>query len=129
MAGYLGQRLIYESMLRKFFWLQMKSNVYKTVTMCTIYARSGPLQKFQCKILSFLASGPQKIVAIDILRPLLRTDNRNQYVIVMDGGYEKHIRPIKTHRTLLPHVANVFLDSWVVPDGILSYVLTRTSGQ
>lgn len=49
--------------------------------------------------------------------------NENQHVNVMTERYTKLTRAMRTKKTLLLHVANVFCDSWVILHGRPPYVL------
>lgn len=66
-----------------------------------------------------------KFVALNTLRPFLRTANVNEYVIVMTARYSKLRRAVLTGKTSSTHVASMLFDYWIVPYGMCVYVLTN----
>lgn len=104
----------------------MANDVYTTGSNCSACARNRVELKLKRRIQLFPASGPLEFIAIDILGPLPRTVNGNQLVVVMTVRYSQLTRALPSDETSSVHVENVFIDSWIVLYGILSYVLTYT---
>lgn len=123
-AGHPSQRQMYESMQTEFCWPHMTNNVYTTASSCNKGAHNGTSLKLKRGLQLFPASDPIEFVAIEILGPLPRMVNENQYVIIMTDRNTKFTRVMKSSKTSSPHVANVFFAFRVVPFGIPAYFLT-----
>lgn len=101
-------------MQREFFWPHIANDVYKTISTCSTCAWNSALPKLIKELQLLPTNGPLKFVAIDILGPLPRTRNENQYVIVMTDKYSKLTRAMQTGKTSSSHFGNVSFDSQVV---------------
>lgn len=73
LAGQPGERGMYEIIGNRFYWPHIANKVYTIVKDCCKCARSKPSHRRRRPIQLFLASGPLKSGAVDILGPLLRT--------------------------------------------------------
>lgn len=62
---------------------------------------------------------------MDILRPLPKTSNENQFVSVITDRYSKITRAVLTFRTTVERIASMVIDHWIIPYGIFDYVLTE----
>lgn len=71
----------------------------------------------------FPASEPLQFIAMDVLGPLPQTNHGNVFVLVMKDPYPKIIGAISTSKTTARHVANKFLDHWIVLYGIPDHLL------
>lgn len=74
---------MYDSIRIEFHWLRMANDVYITVINSSACARNGRRQSLKSKIQLFPANGPFEVVAIDMLGPLPRSMEGNQYDIVI----------------------------------------------
>lgn len=87
MAGHPGQRRLYDSIRREFYWPHMDNNDYTTVSNCTAGAQNWVETKLRRRLQLFPASSPVASVAINILRQLPSTADGNQYVTVLTDMY------------------------------------------
>lgn len=110
-----GQRRMHDYMLRAFSWPHTANDVYTTVRSyrASVRNRVGPKLKRQLQLLP--ASDPLEFTAIDILGSLPRLADGNQYAIISNDRYSKLTRALPASKTSSVHVANVFIDSWIVP--------------
>lgn len=118
MAGHSDQRRMYGSMRKKIFWPHMLNDAYTIVSSCSTCKRYGTATKLKRQLQMFFASNPPKIVTIDILESLLRTDMGNQYAIFMRDRYSKLARAVPTGKKASSYVSDVLFNSWVVPYAI-----------
>lgn len=66
---------------------------------------------------------------MDKLRPLPRTSRGNRYVLLITNRYSKIPRAFILYNTTAPHAGNVFLEDWIIPYDIISYLLTDNGPQ
>lgn len=75
--------------------------------------------------ISFSTSGFYKFVVSDILGPLLKTSNGNQFVIVMADRYSKFICAVPVSKSTALHAELEFRDKWIMPYRIPNFLLTH----
>lgn len=80
-------------------------------------------RKHQRHMRLFPATGPLEFIALDILGPIPKTKDGNQYEILITDRYKKLPRAIPVTKTAVPHVAAVVLDHLIIPYGIQAYLL------
>lgn len=68
---------------KEVFWPHMTNDVYTSVSNCSTCARIGTFPKLKREVQLFPTSGQLKLIAINIIRPLPRIANGNEYVVVM----------------------------------------------
>lgn len=61
---------------------------------------------------------------MEILGALPITFQEIQYVLIIMDRYSKLTRAIPTSKTTVSRLANLFLDHWIVPFGVPTYLLT-----
>lgn len=128
-AGHLGQRRIYDTLCCYFCLPHMASEVQHTVAKCVSCARTGSKYRHKRCLQLFPAYGPLEFVVIDVLCPFPKTRQGSQLIVVMTNFYSKLMRAISTSKTSSTHVADVFLDNWVVQSGISEFVLAYNGPQ
>lgn len=69
------------------------------------------------------AFGLLVFVDMNSLRPLPKKRQRNQFNSVMTDGFSKLTGVVHTSKTSSTHMANIFLDSCMVPFGLPEFVL------
>lgn len=77
----------------------------------------------------FPTSGPFEFIVMDILGPLLKTTNGNQFVVIMTDRYSKLPRGVPTYNSCAMHIATIFYDYCIVSYGIRVYYLTSNGTQ
>lgn len=120
---------MYEIMQKRFFLLHMASDVHQTVKNCPNCVRNHKRLKRERQLELFLESGTLKCIATDILGLLLQARNGNVFAIVVTNYYSKITRAIPTSKQTAKHVANVFLQHWIVPCDILDHFRASKSPQ
>lgn len=61
----------------------MVTDVYRAVKISAHFVRMGIKLKYQRQLGVFLSAASLEIVAIDVLRPLLRTKTGNQFAVIV----------------------------------------------
>lgn len=102
----------------------MAQDVQQIVAQNNSCVRNGSRHRNKRHLQHFPASRPLEFIAMDILEPLPETMQGNQYVVIITDRYSKLTRAIKTSKTAAAHMANIFLDHWIVSFDISSYLLT-----
>lgn len=124
LAGHSGQRRMYDTMRRDYYWPHMANDVAEIINQCQSCARNRGHVKLQRQLQLFPASGPLEFVALDILGPLPKTKKENLYVVVMTDRYSKLTRDIPTSSITTTAVKYIFSEHWINPHGIPAFVLT-----
>lgn len=128
-AEHPGQRRMYDSLRREFYWPYMAHDAYTTLDACKSCTISNT-RYIQKRLLQVcLPSGSLDFVAMDILDTLPCTANKNQQIIVIADWYSKQTRAIPTAKITTTHVANDFPNQRVVLYGIPTYLLTDSGPQ
>lgn len=70
-----------------------------------------------------------RYVGIDILGPLRKSKQDNQFVVVMTDRYTNLTKPIQTTNTNANTVARIFIEYWVASFGIPYKVVTDNGPQ
>ena len=77
----------------------------------------------------FSTTCPLEFLAMDLLGPLRRTHQGNEYVLVITDRCTKLCRSVPLRNTKAVTVATVFLYLWAYAYGVPSYVLTDNGPQ
>lgn len=128
-AGHLEQRQMYDTLQHNFFWPYMANDVYNAVDQCSSCARNRNRNQHKQPLQLFSPTQPLHFVAMNILCPLPKTTNGNQYVTVIKNSSSKRTWATPSPKTTSTHFANIFLHHWIVPYGIPSFLLTDNGTQ
>lgn len=96
----------------------MAKDVYVTVAQCTKGVHT------QETFTVVLCKRNLEFVAMEIFGPLPKNFWRNQFVLVITDLYS-----MRTSRTTTFHVAKPFMDHWICPFGIPTYLLSDNGPQ
>ena len=108
----------------------MANDVFSVSRDCrSCAAARGTRYKVQKHMKLFPATGPLEFLAMDLLGPLPRTHQGNEYVLVITDRFTKLCRSVPLRNTKAVAIATVFLDLWVYAYGAPSYVLTDNGPQ
>ncbi|MEM7496351.1 MAG: integrase, partial [Myxococcota bacterium] len=118
-------RRMYDTLRRDFYLPFMASYIAHTVRECISCAKmQGTYYAHQKYLQLFPANGPLEFIAIDILGPLPRSKRGNKHVLVITDRYSKLTRTVAMNKITAPHVAEAFLDNWIMPYGIPNALLS-----
>lgn len=111
-ALYQGQKVLHNNLRRNFHWPHMATDVdhIHIANQCASCARKNFRYHHQRRLLVYPASGPFDFHARDIVGPIPKTTQRNQYIHVITNQYLKLLKAITTSKTPATHVANSFLE-------------------
>lgn len=104
----------------------MENDVYDPVAQCLSYVKNGSQYKHKQPLPLFTSRKPPKFEEMDILGLPPGTTQENPYVIVMTDRLSKSTRAVPTSKRGAAQVADILLDNWIVPFGILNYVLASS---
>lgn len=100
-----------------------------TVDNCETCLQHRPHPKHQRVLKLFPPEGPLVFIAIDILGPLPKEKSGNKFIIVIKDRYSKLTLEVPTSSVTAPAVASTQLDSWIIPYGIPSSLLSDNGSQ
>lgn len=86
------------------------------------YTRTGHLKLFRVR-------GQLEFIAMIIFGLFPKTENGNQFVLIMPDRYSKLTRSKPTSKTSAMHIASIFFDIWIVPFEIPAHLLTDNGTQ
>lgn len=102
----------------------MASGVHTRIVKCESCARNRSSYRHKRPLQRFPASKPLNFIAIVILGPLSKTKQSNHYICVVTDQYSRLAQAIFMSETSSTNMASLFLDYWMVPFGVLTYLLT-----
>lgn len=84
---------------QRLYWAHMASDAYATVHDCyqRLQHRANEKKKRQPEL--FFLNGSLEYVDMEILAPLLKTKQGNQFVIIMTARYAKLTKAVSTQNT------------------------------
>lgn len=120
---------MYDTLRQHYYWPHMPQDVHCYVLQCKSCRRHRPSDKPQELLKLFLPSGPLEFIAINILGPLTRAKQGNQFLVGIMDRYNELKRAFPISRTNASEVAEVVLDDMIVPYNILDVILTDNCKQ
>lgn len=129
LSGHQIQRRIYDTLRQNYYWRHMVRDDYVTIIQCASFSRKGSQYRHKGRLKFFSAKGILEIVAMEIIEPLPKTLHGNLYVLVITDCYSKLTTVIPTSKTAASHVANPFLNLWIVTFGVPTYLLADNGPQ
>jgi len=129
-AGHPGGRKMYQTLRRTYYWPSMALESYSYLRSCYKCTQEQLASKHaRSPMKLFPASGPLEYVAIDILGPLPRTKQGNQYLLVIADRFSKLVRTVPLKRITALSVAQAFANEWVCVYGPPLYLLSDNGTQ
>lgn len=101
----------------------MAKTFYATVEDYQHCARQEATMKHLRHLMIFPPTRQLNFIAGEIFRPLHRTKHGNQYVATVTDRYSTVTSAIPTSKTSASHVGTSAFKRWIVPYGILSFLL------
>lgn len=113
-----------DTMRRDYYWPNMTSNVYKTVSNFRSWDMNSAVPKQKRHVRLFPATIPSELVAINILRSLAKTTKGNRNIVIIIDKFSKLTLAVPTPEITTTAVEWIFFDAWVILYSIPSYQLT-----
>lgn len=101
------EQCMWKNMRHKVYWSYMGCDVYTTVTDCWKCARNCVDKTWAWHLNLSPVRHPLKVIAMDILSPLKKTTNGNQFEGMMNDRYFKLTRAVPTSNTTVTYIANI----------------------
>lgn len=98
--------------------------VYSTVAACESCVENSSNTKQKRHLQLFPSTDPLEFDATDILGPLSKTAQENQYVFIIMERYSKLTRAILAALITTNNGANIIFDPWVIPYRRPTYLQT-----
>lgn len=122
LAGHPGERWMYNTVRREFYWLHMANNGYKTVFNGQELAQKHGVKR-RWVLLRFPTSGPVEFVVMAIIGPVPKMLKGNEFMLVMHRN-SKLTSAVSTYKKTVSRVLFIFVDKWIITHGISTYLLT-----
>lgn len=106
-----------------YHWPHMDSEAYTAVTGCHSSAPLGTRTRHQKRLRLFPSSGSLEFLAMDTLGPLPKMKSGTQHVNVLTYKFNKLKRAIQVTTETSTSAATIFIENWVILDGIPTYLL------
>lgn len=113
----------------QWYYHHMPNDVYDTARDCHSCAQNCTHRRRQLQIKLFFLKGLLEYIYMDIRRPLLKSRQGNQFVVMTTDGYTKLTNVIRTTKTRINNVSRSVLGHLVANYDILSKLLTENSPQ
>ena len=113
-GGHLGRNKTLGRVRHRFYWPRYKEHVILWCRRCDVCARSKPGPRRRRAKLGHVSVGaPLERVAVDIMGPLPKTDNDNEYLLVVGDYFTNRGEsfPLKNHTAQT--VADVMVEEFV----------------
>lgn len=107
----------------------MANDCYTSVAYCQSCAAQGARNHHEKQLSLFPAVGTLQFLVMDNLGPLSETESGHQHLIVLTDPYKKLTMAIPLTTVTSTSAATVFVDSWAISNGILTYFLTNNGPQ
>jgi len=124
-SAHPGMNRMHCAMRRRYYWQSMVTDIYNTITKCTICADNRPsLRRHTSPLTVFPATKPLTHVSVDILGPIPATKAANRFISVITARFSKLTKCVALWRITAISVAIAIIDAWVAcygpPDRFLS---------
>ena len=130
LAGHPKTSRMYDSLRRKYYWPRMMDDVIQTSTDCRPCAEArGTRFKTQKPMKLFPAGKPLDFIAMDLLGPFPTTETGSTNILVITDRFSKLAQVTPLSSTTASAVANAFVENWVIPYGMPSFLLTDNGPQ
>lgn len=123
LSGHPGHRHIYNTMQRDYYWPNMDSKWYITMSNCHSCVKAGTALKHKRLFQLFPETGPVEYFAMDFLGLKPETTKGHRHVLITTDKYSRTIRAVPTAWTTLNATAYIFFAMWVVSYCISAYLL------
>ena len=119
-AGHLGVTRTMERIKQEFFWVGIRKDVRQYCKRCDpCAARKMPAGAPKAPMKEYMSGTPMERIAVDVLGPLTRTRNGNQFVLVIGDLFSKWTEaiamPNQEAKTVARAVAERWICSWGTP--------------
>ena len=129
-AGHPGGTRMYETIRREYYWRSMVNDIFQAAKDCRSCARvRGTRGHKQHELTLFPAVDPLAFVAMDLVGPFVKTKKGFSSILVITDRFSKIARAIPMSSTTAGAVANAFMEHWICPYGIPTYILTDNGPQ
>lgn len=103
------------------FWPGMWSDVKQYVRTCAkCETLKSDNQKHTGKLQQITTNHPNQMLRVDLMVPLTRSTNRNEYLLVFVDYYSRWVELFQMHNASAQNIASISLTWWDVPDFIFS---------
>lgn len=124
-GGHPGEWHLHDSTTREYYCPHIVSNVNTTVWDCVSAPETSRRICIDAPYNWFQRVANWNFVERNTLRPLPKTFNSSQYVLVMTDRNYKLTRAVFTSKTTGSHIVSLFMHKWTMPWGIPTTGLTE----
>lgn len=115
---------------RFFYWVSMSIDCHLIVNNCTQCAWNWvAMQRQQKPMRHFSATLPLEFVVIDTLGKLIRTTQRNKYLLIISNLFSKLLRTVSLLSISAETIARAFVINWMLVYGPSKWLLSNNGNQ
>lgn len=103
-------------MRRDYYRSDVVNDAYTTVADLEVCAKQRSAVQHKRCVQLLPTNGPLELLAVEILGPHLRTDQGNQYSVVITDPYSKLTSVIPTAEAAKTHIATIIFDNYIITD-------------
>lgn len=113
-AAHMGRRRALRQIQRRAFWYKMAEDVKLYIQSCEVcQRRKRPGKTPRAPMRVFTSGVVNERVSLDIAGPLVVTERKNKYILVITDQYTKYVRVFPLTNKTTKQVAGVFHVGWV----------------
>lgn len=127
LRGHSGQCCIFDTMRSDSFGQNLAANVHRTASNCHFCVGNDNVVKHKRHLRLFSTAEPLEFVAVNICGTLSRTTKGCKNLVMITDQYSKLTLVVSTCNIAMTASACIFLNTWVVPYDITSYILSDSS--
>ena len=118
-AGHLGREKTLPKIGERYYWAGMNADVRAYLRECVACAqKKGPQRKHRAPLKQYRVGAPLERVAIDVLGPLTRTHNGNEYILVIGDYWTKWMEAYPIPNQQAETVASKLVKEFVCRFGV-----------
>ena len=118
-AGHLGIKKTVARVRERFYWLNSRKFVANYCKRCDEYSsHKGPQKKWKAPLKLYQVGSPMERVAVDVLGPLPKTNDGNQYIVIAQDYFTKWPEAFPVPDQKATTVADVLVNQFFTRFGI-----------
>lgn len=111
MGGHPGARKLCQTIHRLYYWPPIVADTYGWVAACATCAQNWLMERRQTVAMHLLpATEPFSALAMDLLGPLPKTEEGNEYLLVICDRFTKSTRAVLEAWVTIMAIVSAFLD-------------------
>ncbi|XP_055881504.1 uncharacterized protein LOC129925669 isoform X1 [Biomphalaria glabrata] len=131
LAAHRGVKKCYRNLSKQVFWPKMKATINKYINSCDICQKrsnkslvnKAPIQEMD------EPTEPFQKVSIDLIGPLIQTENNNKYILTVIDMFSRYPEAIPLSNTSAENIINAITQKVITRHGIPKIILSDQGSQ